>query len=101
MKFVQFWFESNQIWGRVDGLATWKVFLDALQKSSCGPLPNKNILIGSLATFDTESIERGKIEAEENYLPNFGMLNDHSSELSLEDWARKNGMYEFLTLAQF
>lgn len=94
-KFVPFWFEGNQVFGEIQSLDDWSRVLLAYSKPG-RPRRTVEELIQARATLETEEVENGIEFAPPGYMPNFGFRREHDASLTLEAWARKNGMYEVL-----
>lgn len=95
-KFVPFYFEGSQARGEIRSLDDWTRVLFAY--SMLGrPGRTGEELMQARATFETEDVENGTRVAPLGYMPNFGLYQEHDASLTLEVWAKKNGMFEVLS----
>ncbi|MCK4800142.1 hypothetical protein KAS31_04150 [Candidatus Parcubacteria bacterium] len=95
MKFIEFWFEANQTWGRMSSLEEWKKALKIYAEFNKS---GTDLMKMAHATIETEKVESGTEKEADGYLPNFGLYitEEHASQMTLEDWAKKNNMYDIL-----
>lgn len=95
MKFIEFWFEANQAWGRMSSPEEWENALKVYAESNRSGI---DLMRAAHATIETEKVESGTEKASDGYLPNFGLYttDEHTSQMTLEDWAKKNNMYDIL-----
>ena len=95
MKFIAFWFEANQAWGNMSSLEEWKKVLEIYAEFNRS---GTDLMKRAYATIETEKVESGTKKAFDGYLPNFGLYttDEHTAQMTLEDWAKKNNMYDIL-----
>ena len=95
MKFISFWFEGNQTWREVSSLEEWKEVLKIYAEFNRS---GTDLMKMAHATIETEMVENGAEKEPDEYLPNFGLYTteEHTSQMTLEDWAKKNNMYDAL-----
>ncbi len=95
-KFVPFHFEGNQAWGKIQSLDDWARVLLAYSKPGARRT-SAELMSLARATFETGEVENGTRVAPLGYIPNFGLYQEHDASLTLEVWAKKNGMFEVLS----
>ncbi|MDA3839509.1 MAG: hypothetical protein PF572_00315 [Patescibacteria group bacterium] len=83
------------MWGQVNSLNDWKRIVDAQHACDC-EMNSTELMKMAKSTVETSAIFLGGENPPEDHLPNFGLRREHIALTTLEEWARKNDMYELL-----
>lgn len=101
-KFIEFYVDTTLAWGYVRSIRAWRDILEAHHGLCARPEDVAPSLMRELrATIETRDVDNGEVPPSDGHLPNFGWRREHHTDMTLEDWARKHGMYDMLKEVTF
>ena len=91
--FTPFYYDSNTFWDEIDSAKKWHLVTGGY------PFTTKSradLMAEARATVETEKVEKRLLIPVPHYIPSFGTRMEHSSPLTLAEWAKKLGFYDEL-----